>query len=139
MKVALVYPRYKWYEYNGLAEPIGVLHLVSALREAGHEPVYLDYSFCSQLNELDHLAEGAGIIAVAISAAAKLERASVVTEHLKKVVPEALFLVGGAYPSIFPKQIWARYRDPQYVVGCRTACHYSKLRTPFLKHCRENL
>ncbi len=69
MKVALVYPRFKWFEYNGLSEPLGVLHLVSALREAGHEPVYLDYSFCSEITELDHLAEGAGIVAVAISAA----------------------------------------------------------------------
>lgn len=104
MKVALVYPRYKWFEYNGLAEPLGVLHLVSALREAGHQPVFMDYSFCSELNELDHLAEGAGIIAVAISAAAKLERASVVTAHLKTICPDSLFVMGGAYPSIFPEK-----------------------------------
>lgn len=103
MKVALVYPRYKWFEYNGLAEPLGVLHLVSALRNAGHEPVYMDYSFTEDIHELDHLARGCGIVAVAISAAAKLERASVVTAHLKKVAPEALFVVGGAYPSIFPR------------------------------------
>ena len=102
MKVALVYPRFKWFEYNGLAEPLGVLHLVSSLREAGHEPVYMDYSFCDEIGELDHLAEGCGIVAVAISAAAKLERAAFVTGHLKEVVPEALFVVGGAYPSIFP-------------------------------------
>ena len=101
MKVALVYPRFKWFEYNGLSEPLGVLHLVSALREAGHEPVYLDYSFCSEITELDHLAEGAGIVAVAISAAAKLERASFVTAHLKTLLPDALFVGGGAYPSIF--------------------------------------
>ena len=101
MKVALVYPRFKWFEYNGLSEPLGVLHLVSALREAGHEPVYIDYSFCSEITELDHLVKGAGIVAVAISAAAKLERASFVTSHLKTVVPDALFVVGGAYPSIF--------------------------------------
>ena len=101
MKVALVYPRFQWFEYNGLSEPLGVLHLVSALRAAGHQPVYLDYSFCSEITELDHLAKGAGIVAVAISAAAKLERASFVTTHLKTVVPDALFVVGGAYPSIF--------------------------------------
>jgi len=104
LKVALVYPRYKWFEYNGLAEPLGVLHLVSALRIAGHEPVYLDYSFCDQIDQLDSLAKGCGIVAVAISAAAKLERASVVTGHLKTVVPDAFFAVGGAYPSIFPKK-----------------------------------
>ncbi len=101
LKVALVYPRFKWFEYNGLSEPLGVMHLVSALREAGHEPVYMDYSFCEEITDLDHLVQGAGIVAVAISAAAKLERASFVTAHLKTVVPNALFLVGGAYPSIF--------------------------------------
>ena len=104
MKIALVYPRFKWFEYNGLAEPLGVLHLVSALRKAGHEPVYMDYSFCSEITDLDHLADGCGIVAIAISAAAKLERASLVTGHLRKVLPDALFLVGGAYPSIFPKE-----------------------------------
>ncbi len=58
--------------------------------------------FCSELGELDHLAGGCGIVAVAISAAAKLERASFVLKHLRTVVPDALFVVGGAYPSIFP-------------------------------------
>lgn len=104
MKVALVYPRYKWFEYNGLAEPLGVLYLVSSLRQAGHEPVYVDYSFSQDIADLDHLVEGCGLVAVAISAAAKLERAALVTGHLKKVLPDALFLVGGAYPSIFPEK-----------------------------------
>ena len=104
MKVALVYPRFKWFEYNGLAEPLGVLHLVSSLRMAGHEPVYLDYSFCSDISDLDSIAKGCGMVAVAISAAAKLERASLVTAHLKQVLPDALFVVGGAYPSIFPRE-----------------------------------
>lgn len=101
MKVALVYPRFKWFEYNGLSEPLGVLHLVSALREAGHTPVYVDYSFSSEITDLDHLLEDSDIVAVAISAAAKLERASFVTKHIRTVVPDALFVVGGAYPSIF--------------------------------------
>ena len=34
MKVALVYPRWDWIEYNGLAEPVGLLQLVSSLRNA---------------------------------------------------------------------------------------------------------
>lgn len=102
MKVALVYPRWQWFEYNGLAEPVGVLHLVSALRNAGHEPVYLDYSPCENITDLDHLARGCGLVGVAISAAAKMERASVVLNHLRTVVPDAHFNVGGAYPSIFP-------------------------------------
>ena len=42
LKTVLVYPRYNWIEYNGLAEPLGVLHLVSVLRLADQEAVYAD-------------------------------------------------------------------------------------------------
>ena len=102
VKIALVYPRWDWIEYNGLAEPVGQLQLVQSLRNAGHQVEFLDYSFCNRLNELDEKAAGAGLIGVAISAAAKVSRADIVTRHLKGVVPDALFLAGGAYPSIFP-------------------------------------
>jgi anaerobic magnesium-protoporphyrin IX monomethyl ester cyclase len=104
VKVALVYPRWLWFEYNGLAEPIGVLHLVSVLRNSGHEPVYLDYSPCTSITDLDRIAEGCDLIGIAISAAAKMGRASEVLRHLRTVVPHAHFTVGGAYPSIFPGQ-----------------------------------
>ncbi len=94
VKIALVYPRWDWIEYNGLAEPVGQLQLVSSLRNAGHQVEYLDYSFCNRLNELDEKAAGAGLIGVAISAAAKVNRADIVTRHLKSVVPDALFIAG---------------------------------------------
>jgi len=102
LKVALVYPRWDWIEYNGLAEPIGLLQLVTALRGAGHQVEYLDYSFCERLDELDGRAAGARMVGVAISAAAKMSRAETVTRHLREVLPDAVFLAGGAYPSIFP-------------------------------------
>lgn len=105
MRVALVYPRWDWIEYNGLAEPIGLLQLHAALREAGHEPVYLDYSFCSSLDDLDEKARGVGMVGVAISAAAKMSRADTVTRHLQEVLPDAVFVAGGAYPSIFPGKV----------------------------------
>jgi len=104
VKIALVYPRFDWFEYNGLAEPLGLLQLVSVLRTRGHDPVFLDYSFCKTIDELDGLAGDAGMIGVAISAAAKLDRAAVVSKHLRSVNPDAIFVVGGAYPSIFPHE-----------------------------------
>lgn len=104
MKVALVYPRWQWYEYNGLAEPLGVLHLVSSLRIAGHEPEYIDYSPCEKITELDHRVKGSGLVGIAVSAAAKMGKAGDVLKHLRTVVPGAHFTVGGAYPSIFPAQ-----------------------------------
>ncbi len=104
MKIALVYPRWNWIEYNGLAEPVGLLQVASALRNAGHQVEYLDYSFCRNLDELDEKARGAELVGVAVSAAAKLSRAGIVVAHLKKVVPDAVFLAGGAYPSIFPEK-----------------------------------
>lgn len=103
MKAVLVYPRWDWVEYNGLAEPVGLLQLVSALREGGHKVTYLDYSFCESLDELDDQVKNSDMIGVAISAAAKLSRAEIVTTHLRSVNPEAVFLGGGAYPSIFPE------------------------------------
>ncbi len=105
MRVALVYPRWDWIEYNGLAEPIGLLQLHSALRDEGHDPVYLDYSFCRSIDELDGRARGAQLVGVAISAAAKMSRADTVTRHLRKVLPDAVFVAGGAYPSIFPAKV----------------------------------
>lgn len=104
VKIALVYPRFDWFEYNGLAEPLGLLQLVNVLRTRGHDPVYIDYSFCKTIDELDDLAGDTGMIGIAISAAAKLDRAAVVARHLRSVNPNAIFVVGGAYPSIFPHE-----------------------------------
>ena len=98
-----MYPRFKWFEYNGLAEPVGLLYLVSTLREAGHDPVYVDYSFCDSISDLDGLLEGCELVGVAISAAAKLERATLVSGHIRSVLPDAVLIAGGAYPSIFPE------------------------------------
>lgn len=103
MKVALVYPRFQWVEYNGLAEPVGQLILASVLREAGHEVRFVDYSFCREISELDHLLRDADVVGVAVSAAAKLGRAALVTKHIRSINPNALFIEGGAYPSIFPE------------------------------------
>jgi len=103
MKVALVYPRWNWIEYNGLAEPLGLLQLVSALRTAGHEVAYIDYSFCTSLDELDDQVMDSDMIGIALSSAAMLRSTGIVTAHLRKVFPEAVFLAGGAYPSIFPE------------------------------------
>jgi anaerobic magnesium-protoporphyrin IX monomethyl ester cyclase len=103
MKVALVYPRFRWFEYNGLAEPVGQLILVSVLRNAGHDIRFVDYSFCKEIDELDHMIRDVDIVAIAVSAAAKLGRAALVAKHLRTVNEKAKFVAGGAYPSIFPQ------------------------------------
>ncbi len=103
MRVALVYPRFQWFEYNGLAEPVGQLILASVLRNAGHEVRFVDYSFASDISDLDNMLRDVDIVGVAVSAAAKLGRAAQVTKHIRTVNPGALFIEGGAYPSIFPE------------------------------------
>ena len=70
MKVVLVYPRWQWFEYNGLAEPLGLLQIAASLRKSGHRVEYADYTFCNSLDDLDHMYEGAGLCGVAVSAAA---------------------------------------------------------------------
>jgi radical SAM superfamily enzyme YgiQ (UPF0313 family) len=104
MKIALVYPRFRWFEYNGLAEPVGQLILVSILRNAGHEVRFVDYSFCREIDELDHMVRDVDLIGISVSAAAKLERAAIVAKHLRTVNPGAVQVAGGAYPSIFPQK-----------------------------------
>jgi radical SAM superfamily enzyme YgiQ (UPF0313 family) len=103
MKIALVYPRFQWFEYNGLAEPVGQLILVSVLRNAGHDVRFVDYSFCREIDELDHMVRGVDVVGIAVSAAAKLGRAAMVARHLRTVDDKAQFIAGGAYPSIFPQ------------------------------------
>lgn len=102
MKIALVYPRFQWFEHNGLAEPVGELILVSVLRNAGHEVRFVDYSFCGEIGELDGMIRDVDLIGIAVSAAAKLGRSALVASHIREVNPRAVMLAGGAYPSIFP-------------------------------------
>lgn len=117
MEVALVYPRWNWIEYNGLAEPLGLLQLVSALQNAGHRVMWLDYSFCTSLDELDHLAEGCDLVGIAVSSAATLGSAGIVASHLRSVNRKALFLAGGAYPSIFPEHTLTELSVDLVLVG----------------------
>lgn len=104
MKTVLVFPRYRWFEYNGLAEPLGLLQVASALMDAGHEVVFADYSFSDSLDELDHLYEGAGLCGISVSAAAMTGRAGEVAGHVKRKYPGLPIVAGGAYPSIFPEE-----------------------------------
>jgi len=102
MKIVLVYPRWKWFEYNGLAEPLGLLQIAGALRRAGHQTVFADYSFCSSIDELNHLYKGADLCGISVSAAAMTGKAAQVTGHIRRMFPDLPIVAGGAYPSIFP-------------------------------------
>lgn len=103
MKTVLAFPRWRWFEYNGLAEPLGLLQVASALMRAGHDVVFADYSFADSLEQIDHLYEGAGLCGVSVPAAAMTGRASEVAGHVKKLFPDLPVVAGGAYPSIFPE------------------------------------
>lgn len=116
MKVALVYPRWNWTEYNGLAEPLGLLQLITALRDSGHDVTFLDYSFCNSIDDLDDLVMGSKLVGIAVSSAATIGIAETVTDHLRSVNPEAAFVAGGAYPSIFPEHTLLKL-DIDYVLA----------------------
>lgn len=105
MKAGLIYPRFKWVEYNGLYEPLGLLYLASALREAGHRPDFLDYTFCSGMADLDDRIRNKGLLGVAISSAALLEKAAEVCAHLRSAAPQTPVVTGGAFPSIEPETV----------------------------------
>ncbi|MFO7948769.1 MAG: radical SAM protein [Candidatus Fermentibacteraceae bacterium] len=117
MKVGLIYPRYNWVEYNGLYEPLGVLYLASALRESGHEPDFLDYTFCHELGDLDHRLSDKGLLGIAVSSAALLDKAAEVCAHIRSVVPDAPVVMGGAFPSIEPEVVLRRTGSDYVLVG----------------------
>lgn len=103
MKVVLVYPRWRWFEYNGLAEPLGLLQVAAALRDSGHLVSLADYSFCDSIDQLDALYEDAELCGIAVSAAAMTGRAREVLHHIRSGFPQLPVVAGGAYPSIFPE------------------------------------
>lgn len=117
MKVVLAYPRYRWHEYNGMAEPLGLLQVASALMTAGYEVVFADYSFTGSLEELDHLYEGAGLCGISVSAAAMTGRAGEVAGHVKGLFPHLPIVAGGAYPSIFPEESMAEMPVDMVLAG----------------------
>jgi len=105
VKTVLAYPRYRWFEYNGMAEPLGLLQVASALLQAGHDVVFADYSFADSLERMDHMYEGAGLCGISVSAAAMTGRAGEVAGHVKRLYPGLPIVAGGAYPSIFPEAV----------------------------------
>lgn len=105
MVIGLAYPRIGWTEYNGLYEPLGVLYIASALRNAGHTVHYLDYTFCDELSELDGKASECGLLGIAVSSAALLDKAAIVARHYKEAFSEVPVVMGGAFASISPDTV----------------------------------
>ncbi|MBU1627514.1 cobalamin B12-binding domain-containing protein, partial [bacterium] len=69
MKIVFMYPHFKVVPYNGVAEPLGVLYLVSVLRKAGYNDIsFIDMTFIKEFGEMDETLRKADIIAITCTA-----------------------------------------------------------------------
>jgi radical SAM superfamily enzyme YgiQ (UPF0313 family) len=84
--------------------PMGLLYLLAAVEEAGHEGIFLD----ADLEELDHAAAAERALAgnpevVALQAMTfTLRDALLLAREVKKRAPEIVVIMGGPHPTIYP-------------------------------------
>lgn len=102
MKIAFIYPRYRWLEYNGLAEPLGMLTLAAIMRNKGYDIDFIDYTIYHDLAEPRERIARADICAFS-SSSALFCRTKEVLAYAKSVNPKALFVIGGPHASTNPE------------------------------------
>jgi radical SAM superfamily enzyme YgiQ (UPF0313 family) len=99
MKVALIYPRFKTVLAGGLEEPLGILHIASVLREAGHDVHLVDLTFAKSLDVLDGALDGADWIGVS-SSSALFGKVVEVLAYIKQRAPGTPTVIGGPHATI---------------------------------------
>lgn len=102
--ITLIYPRYKWYEANGLAEPLGILTLVSLLKQEGYDVRFHDLTFKDDLSCLDADVKASQLVGMTVSSPL-FGKARIVMDHITKVNPEAMFIAGGPHATFWPHEV----------------------------------
>jgi anaerobic magnesium-protoporphyrin IX monomethyl ester cyclase len=102
MKIAFIYPRYRWPEYNGLAEPLGILTLAAIMRNKGYDIDFIDYTLFPNLDGPRERIARADLCALSCSAAL-FPKTKEVLAYAKSVNPNALFILGGPHASQNPE------------------------------------
>jgi len=102
MKVAFVYPRFRWLEYNGLAEPLGMLTLAAIARQGGHDVDFVDYTLYHELAEPRDRLAAADVIAFS-SSTALFDRTKQVLAYVRKANPRATVVIGGPHATTNPE------------------------------------
>jgi radical SAM superfamily enzyme YgiQ (UPF0313 family) len=99
MRISLVYPRYRTMLAGGLEEPLGIIYIAAALREAGHAVSLTDLTFERSLDSLDQAVKGADWVGLS-SSTALFGKATEVLERIRAVVPGVPVVVGGPHATV---------------------------------------
>jgi len=109
--VLLIYPRYKYLLASSLEEPLGLLYVASALREAGWRVDLLDLTFDKDLSRLGGLLESEPF-AVGMSVTTPLlDRAQEVLSFIRSRNPSVPIIMGGPHATAFPEDALAKGFD----------------------------
>jgi radical SAM superfamily enzyme YgiQ (UPF0313 family) len=101
--VLLIYPRYKYLLASSLEEPLGLLYVASALRQAGWDVDLLDLTFEKDLTRLSELLDKKPT-AVGMSVTSPiLDRALEVLAFIKDRSPTVPVIMGGPHATAFPE------------------------------------
>jgi len=102
--ITLIYPRYKWYEANGLGEPLGILTLVAMLKQNNYDVRFHDLTFRDDLSCLDKDVSESDLVGMTVSSAL-FGKAKIVMDHITKVNPNATFIAGGPHATFWPHEV----------------------------------
>jgi len=103
MKIVLMYPRYRRRMWNGVAEPLGICYIASALRDIGYDPLFVDLTFVKDLSEIDEMIKDADIIGISSSSILFGRTKEVVVPYLRSKNPKATYLIGGPHATFWPE------------------------------------
>jgi len=101
-------------EYNGLAEPLGILQLAALARNAGHTVDFIDYTVHHKLEEPRDRLAAADVIAFS-SSTALFCRTKIVVAYARRVNPGATFILGGPHATTAPADALAAGFDYVFV------------------------
>ena len=102
--ITLIYPRFKWVESQGPAEPLGILTLVAMLKQRGYDVRFHDLTFQDDLSCLDKDVSESDLVGMTVSMPL-FTRAKMVVDHVTEVNPDVTLIAGGPHPTFFPQEI----------------------------------
>jgi anaerobic magnesium-protoporphyrin IX monomethyl ester cyclase len=106
MKIVFLYPHFKVIPYNGVSEPLGVLYIISVLRQAGYNDVsFIDMTFIKEFGDMDETLQNADIIAITCTSPSLHWKIKEAFEYAKKINPKAIFISGGSHSTLSPQDV----------------------------------
>ena len=102
--ITLIYPRYKWLESQGPAEPLGILTLVAILKQKGYDVRFHDLTFQDDLSCLDKDVSESDLVGMTVSRPL-FSRAKTVVDHVLEVNPGVTLIAGGPHATTNPQDV----------------------------------